>query len=392
MNMRIAIVGGGASGVLAGILLKMYRPEYEVTIYEQNDRVLKKLLSTGNGMCNFDNINSNDANNYNNELIKDLINKYDYKFIVSLFKELGIASFIDDEGRIYPYSRKASNVVTILMANLKLYNVNVRCNELVYDVRIINNKYYINNSEYDICIFACGGCASINYDYNFKDICRSLGLNWIRNYPSLTALKVKENVKAMSGLRLKGSVSYYKGAKDDLKLIERRNGEILFKDDGLSGIVMFELSRNYDPKYINKVKIDLFDCLNNKELEDMIQTNYHKFLSLPDALIGLVPKMVGLDVIKRENNDIRNIANCLKNYEFSIIGLYDYNYAQVMRGGLDLKELDINSFESLKYKNLYFIGEGVDVDGTCGGFNLHFAWVSAICAVKNILKIKRGQE
>ena len=143
--MNIGIVGGGASGVLAAILLKMYRPEYEVTIYEQNDRVLKKLLSTGNGMCNFDNINSNDANNYNNELIKDLINKYDYKFIVSLFKELGIASFIDDEGRIYPYSRKASNVVTILMANLKLYNVNVRCNELVYDVRIINNKYYINN-------------------------------------------------------------------------------------------------------------------------------------------------------------------------------------------------------------------------------------------------------
>jgi hypothetical protein len=99
INMRIAIVGGGASGVLAGILLKMYRPEYEVTIYEQNDRVLKKLLSTGNGMCNFDNINSNDANNYNNELIKDLINKYDYKFIVSLFKELGIASFILIQGK-----------------------------------------------------------------------------------------------------------------------------------------------------------------------------------------------------------------------------------------------------------------------------------------------------
>ena len=384
--MRIAIVGGGASGVLSGILIKTYRPNYDVTIYEQGDRVLKKLLSTGNGMCNLDNIHSSDIKNYNDERIGNVLKKYDYKFIMSLFKSLGIMTYIDDEGRIYPYSRKASNVVSILMTNLKMTGVNVRCNELVYDIRRIDNKYMINNSEYDICIFSCGGLASINYEYNFKNICRSLGLNWIKNYPSLTALKVKENVKALSGLKIKGNVKFYQGNEKDLVLKEERCGEILFKDEGLSGIVTFELSRNYSPKFINKIVIDLFDGIKEEEVKEIIELNYHKFLSLSDALMGLVPKMIALDVIKRCNNDINKISHCLKNYEFIIIGLYDYSNAQVMRGGLDLCELNLDTFESLKYKNLYFIGEGIDVDGTCGGFNLHFAWVSAICAVRDIIR------
>lgn len=393
--MRVGIIGGGASGILSAILIKKNNPNIDVTILEQNHRVGKKLLQTGNGMCNLDNVNSNDYRNYNTDLIGDLIKKYDYQYVTKVFKDLGLITLVDSEGRVYPYSRRASNVLDILLINLNINKVNVRTGYVVNSINRVKNQFVINDELiFDSVILSCGGQSSISGDYKLPRFIQSLGLSWVDTQPSLSALKTKESVKALSGIKIKCKVQYYVGNKVEnmvtakytkWNLIDERSGELLFKDDGVSGIVIFELSRLFDKTKHNKIVIDMFSDYKEEELTNIIQSNYHKFVSLTDALIGLVPKMIAIDIIKKSNNDIRKMSHLLKNYEYQIVGTYDFSQSQVMRGGVDLNCLKLDCFESKKVPNLYVIGEGVDVDGTCGGFNLHFAWVSAIAATKSIL-------
>ena len=156
--MKVGIIGGGASGILCAILIKSNNPKIDVTILEQNDRIGKKLLQTGNGCCNLDNVNSSDYHKYNTPLIKELISKYDYKFIMRLFNDLGLACMIDDEGRIYPYSKKATNVLDILLANLSINSVNVKTGIEVKDIKKINNQFIVNSEfVFDDLVLSCGG-------------------------------------------------------------------------------------------------------------------------------------------------------------------------------------------------------------------------------------------
>lgn len=377
--MRIAIIGGGASGMLASILLKRKNRNFDITIFEKNDRLGKKLLQTGNGMCNLTNVNCNSdhLDNYNNEAIKCILEKYDYCYINKLFNDLGVLTVSDNEGRIYPYSRKASNVLDVLIKNIELLKIKVRLNYECKKVEYKNNKYYIQDDEYDKVILSCGGVASINGEYRALDIINNLKLKRKEYVPSLVALKTKENVKAMSGLRIKGDVSYYL----DNTFIEKRYGELLFKDDGISGIVIFELSRNFNKRKNNKVVIDLMKEYSLNEIKEILNKNYELFKSLEDGLLGLFPKMIANDLLKRVRNSkdlISDLAFLIKNYSFEIIETYGFKFAQVSRGGVDLSEVDINTLESVKYSGLYLTGEMLDVDGTCGGFNLHFAWASAV--------------
>ena len=391
--MKVAIVGGGASGVLCAILIKMNRPDIVLDLYEQNDRLMKKLLQTGNGMCNLDNVNSNDYKNYNTELISNVVSKYDFTVVTKIFKQLGLITMIDNEGRCYPHSRKANSVVDVLLANLNLNGVNINVNTLVMSINQYSNQFVINmNKNYDVVVMATGGCAGINYFYNTKMLAKEFGFGWKKETPSLVALKVRENVKGLSGIRVKAKVKYYtKLVGQDLKyyeLVEERSGEVLFKDEGLSGIVIYEISRKLNVGRSNKIVLDLFEEYTIDDLQKIIEANYHKFINPIDALIGIVPKMISYDIAKRCNNDVRKFANCLKNYEFIILNTYDFDQAQVMRGGIDLDNIDINTFEAKEIKNLYCIGEALNVDGTCGGYNLHFAWASAISAADAIVRRK----
>jgi len=386
--MKIGIIGGGASGILSAILLKKGNPNFDVTILEQNDRIGKKLLATGNGMCNLDNVHSSDCFYYNTNKIETVLKKYNYQVVLNIFEKLGLITTIDNEGRIYPYARKASNVLDILLVNLKCEGVNIKCGINVKQIEKSNQKYIVNREySFDVLILACGGMASISGEYKGIGLAKSLGLKWADTLPSLSGLKLKESVKALSGIRMKAKVHYLWSDPNTKKvdLINSSYGEVLFKDDGISGIVILELSRFFNPVKQNKISLDLFPDYEENQLVQLIQNNYHKFINLADALIGLVPKMIALDLIKKGNNDIRKIAYLLKHFEFNVISPYDYSNSQVMRGGIDLDCLDLESFESKENKNLYCIGECINVDGSCGGFNLHFAWISAIASTCSIL-------
>lgn len=379
-NKRVAIIGGGASGIFCAIILKKLCKNIDVTIYEAQNKIGKKILQTGNGKCNLSNTNIT-INDYNTDLIKQLLKTFDYKVLVNILNDLGLMVRIDEEGRIYPYSEKATTVLDIFLKQINELGINVKCDCYINDIKYKNNVYtIINNNKQsfncDYLIISTGGCSSINYQYNTNNLVKKLGHNVSELYPSLCALKTKQNTKSLSGLRVKCKASII--VNNETK--HQTKGEVLFKDDGLSGIAIFILSKYFEKNKKNVVSLDLYEPLTVNELNKKLYNDQ----SLENNLLGYFPKMINYDIIKRASN--KTIGEIIKNYSFDIIDTYGFNNSQVTKGGVLLNEIDINTFESNKCDNLYIIGEALDVDGTCGGYNLHFAWASAYACAFDLNK------
>ena len=190
--------------------------------------------------------------------------------------------------------------------------------------------------------------------------------------PTLSSLKVKENLASIENLRAKVKASM------DIDKLYEVEGEVLFKDDGLSGIAIFILSQFFEKNKKNIVSLDLYESKTEEQLNKELNNK-----DLEKQLLGYFPKMINLDLIKRNKN---NIGNIIKNYSFEIKDTYGFNTSQVTKGGIKLDEVNLNTFESLKQKDLYISGEVLDVDGTCGGYNLYFAFASAYHIVLDFKK------
>ena len=382
MKKRVAIIGGGASGVMLACLLK---DEFDISIFEAQNRILKKVLASGNGMCNLTNARLSDINNLNGIYNHDLsmvLNRFDLNKCIDTFKDLGLIIRPDSADRYYPYSKRSNNVYDAFDYELKRKGVKIytdcRIDKIEYkDSFILNNKY-----QADYLVFACGSIAQINFDYNAYDILKKMDYHIKDIKPSLVGFTTIENVKSLSGLRIKANVSLY----ENNKLKEDNFGEVQFKDDGISGIVVMEESRLYNDKSDSYVLLDFAYDYSLEELKELIKKYYDKFKDLNKTLNAFLPKMLAQYIIKMGKN-LDDIAYIIKNCRFNIKGTYDFKNCQVCRGGLDLAEIDLNTFASLKNKNIYFMGELLDVDGTCGGFNLHFAWASAYIVSESLNKL-----
>jgi len=378
-NKRIAIIGGGASGIFCAIILKRLYTNIDVTIYEAQSKIGKKILQTGNGKCNLSNKNIT-TDNYNTNIIENLINLFDSNKVIKIFNELGLMIRIDEEGRIYPFSEKASSVLDIFLKQINDLKINVKCDNYITNIKY-NNVFTIKNIKNetftsDYLIIASGGCSSINYSYNTNSLVEKFGIRMSNLYPSLCALKTKQNTKSLSGLRMKCKACII--VNDEVK--HQTHGEVLFKDDGLSGIAIFILSKYFEKNKKNIVSLDLYEDLTIEDLNNRLYNNQ----SLENNLLGYFPKMINYDIIKRAKN--KQIGEVIKNYQFEIVDTYGFNNSQVTKGGVLLNEINIDTFESNKCSNLYIIGEALDVDGTCGGYNLHFAWASAYFCAANIIE------
>lgn len=378
-NKKIAIIGGGASGLFCSIILKQYLKSVDVCVYEGQSKVGKKLLQTGNGKCNLSNTNLS-IENYNCGEIEEVIKNFNNDNLISILNEWGLQVRIDDEGRVYPYSEKATTVLDVFLNKMNDYNVDVKCDCYINEIIKQNNFVLISNQnvkyEADYVIICTGGCSSINYNYNGNKLLNGLGHNVSKLSPSLCALKTKENTKSLSGLRVKCNASIVV----DGKVLKQTKGEVLFKDDGLSGIAIFILSQYFDKNKKCLVKLDLFEEKNVNELNETLINDQ----TLEKNLLGYFPKMINYDIINRTKN--KSIGEVIKNYDFNVIDTYGFNNSQVTKGGVLLDEIDLNNFSSKKCDDLYIAGEVLDIDGTCGGYNLHFAFASAYMIAKNIIK------
>ena len=357
--MKIAIVGGGASGVAASIFIKRDHPDYDVCIFESNDKLLKKIYATGNGKCNF--ANKGDlANKYDNEdFALPIIKDFSVFKMVTFFASMGIhTKAIND--LLYPISESSETVAIMLLREIDRLGIKVVTSYKVQEYEVKDDKVIIGNESFDKVIFASGGKSSpqLGTDGNLFSVFEKHGYKLKEMSPSLCPVKVKENVKRLDGIRTKVELAIVQNGKG----IYCDTGELLFKKDGLSGIVVFNASH-----YINTL-----EDKNNVEIH--VNFAYNNPIYSPSEYIEYVKPQLA-DYLSYHHLDINDTV-------FTFDGMYDYQYSQVTSGGLHLSNLN-NDLSSKIEKNIYFIGEMVDVSAACGGYNLLWAVASAFAATKN---------
>ena len=361
--MKIGIIGGGAAGSYVAIRIKELNPSFSVTIIERNDKLLKKVAVTGNGRCNYANLGSLE-NKYNDPFANRIIENLKPQELVANFDRFGIHPTQIDN-LIFPVSLSAQTVILLLNKRLNDLGVTICLNEKVLDYQNKDNKFFVKTDKeehvFDKVVFAAGGKAypQLGTDGSVLELLRQHGYQIETLSPSLSPLKVKENTKKISGQRVKCLVSLF----DKGQLYYSEEGEVLFKDDGLSGIVILNISQKINEiKDKSNVKVVLNLVPNKSNIK---KDQYEEYVH---------PKVAAY--LLDNNLDINALS-------FTFKGFYDYNVAEVSHGGLSLKEIT-DGLESKKEKGLYFAGELLDIDGMCGGFNLMFAFASAETIAKAI--------
>lgn len=406
MKHDLIIVGGGASGIMAAIIAKDLG--IDVAILESNDRIGKKILTTGNGRCNITNKNINVLRYHseNKAFFNKVFERFTLKNTVELFNSIGLYLVTLDGDKMYPMSLQASSALDVFRFALEEREVPIYLNHKVKEINY-KNKFIINCSteENFVCskLLLCTGGKSApktGSDGSGFTLAKKLGHNIINPIPALVQLKLNHNkLKALSGVKFDGNAHIYV----DNKLRRSEFGEILFTDYGISGPPILQLSRiasyNLSKGKDVSLKIDMMSNFSKDELKRFLENHFgtYSYRSIHDALIGIINKKI-IPIILKESN-IDNIhkpcwsleweekealLSLLKEWTFKVSGTNSFDNAQVTAGGIDTKEVDENTLQSKIVPNLYFAGEILDVDGDCGGFNLQWAWSSASVAIKSL--------
>ena len=379
--MKIAFVGGGAATLIAANLLKKDKPNIDVVIVDKKPRLGRKLSMTGNGKCNLSPI-KDDINAYNHpDFVSALFNDIPLDEYLNTLRELGVPTYPIREQGHYPISENASNVVDILIDSLIRRKVKI-INDEVIDYKGTTLRLKINGELIaDKVVFAIGGKSYGNTgsDGSFFSVLNKHGYIIKPLKASLCPIKVKENIKPLFGARNHASISLINNGE----IIYQEDGEIMFKKDALSGIAIMNMS-SFIARQPGEYQIKA-DFLANKEF------SADGFATVLDTLLGYVSRPIADYLLRLSNISPQDLTvahktklqQLLSNLVFTYESLYGFESAQVTSGGLDLAEIDAN-FQSNRERGLYFIGEMLDIDGLCGGYNLRFAITSGIKMVKSL--------
>lgn len=383
--MDIIIIGAGASGIVTAINAK--NENNRVILLEKNDRIGKKLLATGNGRCNYTNMNLSEKNYSSPDFVKRTLEDFSNEDLINYFRILGLESTLDGN-RVYPISLKANSVLNILIYWLEKKGIEVKTKSQVKEIKKTKKGYEVITNEEtlsaDIVVAAFGGKAmpASGSDGVSFEILKKMGIRVTDLKPALTQLKLDSKyLKHLSGTKVIGRARLLR----DEKVIDEREGEILFANYGISGPPILDMSVNTEEGDI--IEVPLINNL-KKDSIDMVYNRYYMFpdFSLEEFLMGLVDKKFihyivdSLDMDKNtamnmiSMGDFEKIIGLLLKSRFKITGNTGFKNAQVTRGGVSLDEVSPENYEAKKYKDLYIIGEALDIDGDCGGYNLHFAF------------------
>lgn len=413
VNSDIAIIGAGASGIIASIIaareFKNYNKNYNIILLEKSNRIGKKILITGNGRCNISNAKISSEFYYSTDLkrVEYALSKFTFESLREFFKSIGLEIKQDAQGRAYPYNDQASTVVDLLREEMRYLQIKEFCEFNVLKVekspfgfRIESEHIIINCKR---IIISTGGKSSPikGYDGDGYKYMKQFGHRITNIYPALTPIKIYNPLKHLKGVRCQCKIDLL--INDNVKASEI--GEIQFTDYGLSGICVFQLSRFVSELLYNSDKKDYLNCINvkldlmpNYTTEDIQKFLIHGLnnlghLSIEHLLTGILNKKISQCILKHLNlipldklssnlteNEIKRISILIKNWHFKPIGVMDWKSSQVTAGGLLLSEFNNRTLESKKVSGLYCSGEILDVDGICGGYNLHWAWASGYIA------------
>lgn len=385
--MNIIIIGAGPAGMVAAINAK--NENNKVILIEKNDRVGKKLLATGNGRCNYTNLNLSEDNYSTPSFVKKTIDEFSNEDLINYFSLLGLESTTDGN-RVYPITLKANSVLNILIYWLDKKGIDIRSNTEVKEIKKNKNGFDVitndDKIEADIVIAAFGGKSmpASGSDGKSFEILKKLGLKITELKPALTQVKLESKyLKHLSGTKVIGKAKLFKGNKE----IDERNGEILFTNYGISGPPILDLSVNISEG--NFIEVPLINNVDENTV-DKLYSRYYMLedFSLEEYLMGIVDKkfihyIIGyLNLDKKitmnmiSMSDFQKIIEILLKSKFKVIGTTGFKNSQVTRGGVDLSEVNNWDYSSKKFENLYIIGEALNIDGDCGGYNLHFAFAS----------------
>ncbi len=406
---RVFIIGGGAAGMMAAVTAA--GEGAEVTLIEHNDRVGKKILSTGNGRCNFTNLYQKpDCYQSDNPGFPwEIIQKFDVDKTVVFFKELGIYPK-SRNGYLYPNSDQASAVLDVLRMEMDRLSVRVltetKCLEILPKKREFRIKTSKGSFSADTVILAAGSKASqvSGADGSGYTIAKNLGHRILPVLPALVQLRCEESFyKSISGIRVQGRVELYSGEM----FLGGDTGEIQLTAYGISGIPVFQVSASavkvlYQGKPVKAV-LNFMPDMNRTEMEELLK---ERILSRPektarDFLTGLFPgklcdlwmRLSGISGKKTcsmlTSVEIKKLAGMICGFETNIKETNSFEQAQVCCGGIDTREVNPETMESLLIPGLYFAGEILDVNGLCGGYNLQWAWSSGRVAGKEAADASR---
>ncbi len=399
-NYDLAVIGGCSAGLVAAINAKRREPKLKVAVIEKLPRIGKKILATGNGKCNITNLYALEHDYVNKGFAEYALGRYSPEKIIEFFSTLGLITYSDSCGRVYPESNTAASVTDALRFEIERLGIDVYCNTPAFDIKKNKNGFIINGDIFcKKLIVAAGGKSSApqGSDGSGYTLAEMLGHTVTKTVPALVPLCASPEItKPLKGARARNVRLTLKGDK----ILAKTQGEILFTDYGLSGIAAMELAASAQ-KYIEFVKQNPFtyiDFLLDMAYDELFEylKNLNKikgFCSIDNLLTGILPKAVGIAICKASKlyksektiselseKDLRAVAEKIKNFPLEVTGTRGFLNAQVTSGGIKVSEINEKTMESRICKNLYFAGEIIDVDGGCGGFNLQWAWASGMLA------------
>ncbi len=406
MGRKVAVVGGGAAGMMAAV--QAAYAGARVTVYERNDRVGKKILSTGNGKCNFSNEDMRAACYYGSGAgyVDGFYKQFGVAETKTFFRELGMR-IKDRNGYLYPASEQAATVLDVLRYEMERLGIEICAGCRVTGIDGPGNPGYRLTLEtetaaykkrtYDAVILACGGRAApkTGSDGTGLAMAKRLGHRIVPTVPALTALRCRETFwKQVAGVRCEARLMLY----IDGNAVSSVQGELQLTDYGISGIPVFQFSRIaayalQEGRPVT-VKIDLMPDHGAADIQEAFwvrRWERQKRQSMEQFVTGTVNKKVGLLLLKlagiRETETVceiegarrRKLEQLFHTFEVTVKGTNSFEQAQVCAGGVDFAEVT-DRLESVRRPGLFFAGEMLDIDGICGGYNLQWAWSSGAVA------------
>lgn len=406
---KVLIVGGGAAGMMAAIA-SAYNGN-EVVLFEKNEKLGKKLFITGKGRCNVTNASSveNHFQNIlrNSKFLYSAYNCLSSEDVCAIIEKAGVPLKIERGNRVFPKSDKSSDVICALKKTMDDIGVKIRYNCEVIDIISEENGVQIELKSTekvygDKCIVATGGISyrttgSTGDGYKFAE---KMGHKVEKTFPSLVPFNISEAwCKELQGLALKNvNLSII---DSNNKTVYEDNGEMLFTHFGISGPLVLTASCYIADRMENehyKALIDLKPALSKevldkrilKDFSETINKNFNNSLDklMPRKLIPVIIELSGISPYKKVNEITKEerdkIVHLLKNIPLTISGIRDYNEAIITKGGISVKEINPKTMESKLAKNIYFVGEVLDLDALTGGYNLQIAWSTAYLAGSSI--------
>ena len=391
--MVVGIIGAGASG-MAAALAAAENPNVRVELFERQARVGRKLQATGNGRCNLTNLHA-DRGGYHAEapdFVAAAISSFDPSATLKWFRELGLFTVAEASGRVYPYSDHANSVVDVLRLALEKDNISLRTGFEVQKICRDADSFLVENGEQQVrcdrLIVACGGLAGTKLGGSMSGykLLTKLGHRCTRLRPALVQLKTDwAGVASLKGVR----TNCYVQILHDESIHAESTGELQFTDYGLSGPVIFEVSRDTCAAPGEwSAQMDFMPNTDAEELRQELLRRTQTNLPVDELLTGVIhnrlgrvlTRMAGVKnkklVSELTEEEIKNVVESVKGFSLNLTEPAGMDSAQVTAGGVITKDFDPKTMESTLVPGLYACGEVLDVDGDCGGYNLQWAWSS----------------